>query len=79
VSEHVDGEEEQLEALQPLVRQAIGEFAMLARRPVPVRITSLLEWLAREAFRRGHAHAHSRHTVKDDLWPDDEVTPSGRT
>jgi DNA polymerase III epsilon subunit-like protein len=70
VSEHVDGEEEQLEALAPRIRNVSATFALLARRPIPDAVLSSLEWLAREAFRLGYQHAHSRHTIKHDLFND---------
>lgn len=74
MSNHIDGEEEQLELAEPLIQQAIGEFAKLSRRPVPDRVAELLRWIARQCFRLGYQHAHERNTVKDNLWPHEEVT-----
>lgn len=73
-SQYVDGEEEQLHLVQPLIMQAKRELATLFRRPVPDRAEELLNWVAREAFRLGHQHAHDRNTLREDLWPDDEIT-----
>ena len=74
MTQYVEGEEEQLLLTEPLVHQAVAEFAKLAKRPVPDRIAELLHWLARESFRLGYQHAHDRNTIQKDLWPSDEVT-----
>jgi hypothetical protein len=79
VSEHVDGEQEQLERLQSLVRGAVNTWVLHARRPAPEPVVRSIEWLVREAFRAGYRHAHDRHTVVRDLWAEDEVTADGRT
>lgn len=79
-TQYVEGEEEQLEYVEPFVQTAIHELARLYRQPVPDRAAQLLRWIAREAFRLGHQHAHDKNTVADELWPTDEVTPhNGRT
>jgi hypothetical protein len=70
MSKYVDGEQEQLELIEPLVRTAKTELAMTIRRPLPESVDELLNWIAREAFRLGHEYAHSKKTVADDLWPD---------
>lgn len=70
MSEHIDGEEEKYE---PLFNQAKTYFAKLTRAPIAGATIKMLEWLARESFRAGYQHAHSRTTVRDDLWPDEEV------
>ena len=79
MSEHVDGEEEQLQRLQQQVRGAVNTWVLHARRPAPIAVVHGLEWLVREAFRAGYRHAHNRHTVVRDLWAEDEVTADGRT
>ena len=67
-TQYVEGEEEQLLLTDQLVREAQTEFARLAKRPVPERVTQLLHRLARESFRLGYQHAHDRHTVRADPW-----------
>jgi hypothetical protein len=79
VSEHVDGEEEQLQRLQTIVRGAVNTWVLHARRPAPIAVVHGLEWLVREAFRAGYRHAHDRRTVVRNLWTDDEVTADGRS
>lgn len=70
MSQHVDGEEALYE---PLLTQAKVHLSKLTRLPVPDTTRRLLEWLARESFRAGFQHAHSRTTVKDELRPQEEV------
>lgn len=73
-TQYVEGEEEQLELAEPLVQQAVLEFAKLSRKPVPEHVRELLKWLARESFRLGYSHAHDRNTMRNGLFPKDEVT-----
>lgn len=73
-TQYVEGEEERLALADPMVERAFVELARMTRAPVPEQARDLLRWIAREAFRLGYSHAHERSTVKDDLWPNDEVT-----
>ena len=76
MTEHVDGEEEQLQRLQPHLRGTVSTWVLHARRPIPEPVVKALEWLVREAFRMGYRHAHDRHTVVRDLWSEES---DGRT
>jgi hypothetical protein len=62
MSQHVDGEEEQFDLLLPLLREASKQIAADMRTPLRPKSTECLRWLAREAFRLGYQHAHSRNT-----------------
>lgn len=62
MSKHVEGEEEQLQLLLPLEREASRQLARIMRQPLTTGGTECLAWLAREAFRLGYQHAHSRNT-----------------
>lgn len=75
-TQYVDGEEEQLDTIEPFIAEGQRRLAQLYRRPVPAEATELLRWIAREAFRVGHQHAHDRHTVRADPWAEfaDEET-----
>lgn len=64
MSRYVDGEQEQLELLTPVLREASRKLAADMRQPLRPLSTECLRWLAREAFRLGFQHAHSRETVK---------------
>lgn len=64
MSKHVDGEEEQLQMLEPVLREASKQLAKTMRQPLTVASIECLRWLAREAFRLGHQHAHERSTVQ---------------
>jgi hypothetical protein len=64
LSEYVDGEQEQLELLTPLLREASRQIARTMRTPLNLEATECLRWLAREAFRLGYQHAHERNTVQ---------------
>jgi len=68
---HIDGEEEQVELLSPLLREASRQLAKQARSPLTAEAVECLRWLAREAFRLGYQHAHERNTVNapEDEWP----------
>lgn len=68
-TQYVDGEEEQLELAEPLVRHAVRELARASKTPVPDHVRELFAWLAREAFRLGYQHAHERNTLKKGLRP----------
>ena len=68
-TQYVDGEEEQL---APVVARSVSTLAKITKTPVPDHVRELLQWLAREAFRRGYSHAHDRSTLKDGLRPDEE-------
>lgn len=70
-SQYVEGEEEQLAML---LSMAVRTMAKQSRTPVPQDTRELLQWLARESFRRGYNHAHTRTTLKDELSPDEDVT-----
>jgi hypothetical protein len=72
MSQHVDGEEEQVAAIEPLHRAAMTELARWAQRPVNEAVIEMLRWLARESFRAGYRHAHERSTVSRELWPVDD-------
>ncbi len=61
---NIDGEDEQLAAMEPLLRAAAKELARSYRSPTMPDARECLHWLTREAFRRGYQHAHSRNTVK---------------
>lgn len=58
---YVDGEEEQTSEIQIAAKRQ----AMKLNRghPLPEWLIALLEWVAREAFRAGFTHAHSKNTV----------------
>lgn len=56
---HIDGEEEQLDLLEPIVRSAMVQ---IAKSPSLDTLHECLMWVAREAFRLGYQHAHSRST-----------------
>jgi len=73
-TQYVDGEEEQLALAEPLVNDAVRQLARFSRTPVPDHVRELLRWLAREAFRLGYQHAHDRSTLRNGLFPKDEVT-----
>ena len=72
MSMHVDGEEEQIDQIEPLHRAALTELSRWGQRPVSKHVIDLLRWLARESFRAGYRHAHERSTVVADLWPKDK-------
>jgi len=59
---HVDGEEEQLSLLDPMLREANRQLARRMRTPLTEDANECLRWLAREAFRLGFQHAHERNT-----------------
>lgn len=59
---YIDGEEEQLELLEPLLRAAQMQMAHVMRRPATPDVRECLLWVAREAFRLGYQHAHERNT-----------------
>jgi hypothetical protein len=58
---YIDGEEEQMELLAPITASAAKELGYLMRMP-PKAVADCLAWVAREAFRLGYQHAHSRST-----------------
>jgi hypothetical protein len=62
MSKHVEGEEEQLNLLVPVLREASRQLARAVRTPLNLEATEGLRWLAREAFRLGYNHAHERNT-----------------
>jgi len=57
---YIDGEEEQLELLEPLLAAALMQLARTPRQSPQTR--DALAWIAREAFRLGYQHAHERST-----------------
>lgn len=67
----MDGEDEQLDLLEPVLREASRQLARRLRTPLNHDATECLRWLSREAFRLGFQHAHERSTLKV---PDEEST-----
>lgn len=58
---HIDGAEEQLELLEPILTAAARELGYLMHLP-PTAVADCLAWVARESFKLGYQHAHSRST-----------------
>jgi hypothetical protein len=64
MSAHIDGEEEQLQAIADMIADALfGLGELTDQRQIAYHFESSLHWIAREAFRRGYQHAHKRTTV----------------
>lgn len=81
MSNFVEGEREQTEEL---TQQALQLIAAGHNRPqgrLPYWLKNAVDWLARESFRAGYAHAHDRSTLPQKTPPgeaedwDDGDTP----
>lgn len=65
MTSHIEGEEEQLEAVEPLIVAAmIGVREITGAQSDLDHVEQAIRWLARESFRLGNRHAHKRSTAR---------------